>query len=246
MPPVPSAPNAGEGLKRLDIVGVNLVQGSGWDQRTPFRQQLGYTLSVLATFHGPLHRTKETTITRAVTLEGVSLLPHARDIDATARKVSDSGRYLVEFTLNPPPEDSRGLRLIEGEFLYYNASKTQTMDLGWIEVKEGARIEEFDTTMENVQVRNQDGNAPKYFFSLKLPLDSMRIRKLTFENEDGTPLVVERENKRRGFQATTITFQSVLPLPERIRVGMEGYTDLKLNRKPFVIENRDFMGRPLL
>ena len=247
--PEPVTPVDVEGIKRLDVVGVRLVQLSNWERVRPFfHEQRGYSLSVMTTLHGPVLGLENVRIIRAITLEDENLLPDGRAFSATRRRTSDPVKHLMEFTLLAPHPDSRGLRRIDGEITYYTGSELQTVDLGMIGMRAGAKLEKFvdnDTTMLNVRKQSDADEEPRYSFTLRIPLNHNSIKRVSFEDPEGDPLHVERAGMQRGQSTTSITFESDIPLPERVRIEVEAYSDLKLNRTPFSLENIDFLGRAL-
>ena len=249
IPPEPrlAAPSENANVLKVDVAGTRFVRH--WNpvsQMTPFKGAKGYELSILVTMDGAILHVDDAKVTHAYTTERIKLaaLPQSRRGANTIKKSADHSQFLFHTLMESPPLRTRGLDEIRGEFSVITASKSKTITLGILDYKEGARLDKYQTRIFNLKTKEENGENIESF-DIELRLHAYGLKELSFYNEAGEKLILKKVPRMLSPRIGTYRYSSASPLPDKIRVDMEGYLDLKKQRVPFVIRKVDLLGRPL-
>lgn len=243
--PAPTAA-AGTELQNLRIGGVSLVyfedKAIGY---RPLNQFPGYKLSVAGCLPETGLHVKEGKITKALTLQGKSLLPkRAFDLSLDSLKVTDDQITVAfEIELQVPDANETGFEEIAGTVVCFKSEKYKTIDLGVMELKQGSSNE-----TENISIGSAGpstwGDENEIGFKMKIPEHAFKeIRVLT---EDGR-LIETRICRRSSSNGNLLDcgIATKEELPPKARIEFVLYDDIQEVEIPFSLKNISLLGKPL-
>ncbi len=242
-----AAPAEGGELKSIRVVGVRLAKDlpKALDLR-PFHNEPGYTLAVLAEFPGGiLEVTNKSAITKAVASDGTDLIMGKRDWDRRLgfpKLSADKASALFDVQLKLPPPSAKGIREISGVIEYLVAGGTKEIELGFTELKAGAKGKELGAEIKKIE----DGWGDKGTQNIELKL---RIGSETLKNawlvENGVKTPLERRGHSGSDTVCTFTLEHKEAVPADAGIVIEIHDDLKTYEVPFTLENLSLLGEPV-
>jgi hypothetical protein len=242
-----AAPAQGGELKSIRVVGVRLAKDlpKALDLR-PFHNEPGYTLAVLAEFPGGiLEVTNKSAITKAVASDGSDLIKGKREWDRRLgfpNLSADKASALFDVELKLPPAEAKGIREISGVIEYLVAEGTKEIELGFTELKAGAKGKELGAEIKKIE----DGWGDKGTQNIELRL---RIGTETLKNawlvQNGVKTPLERRGHSGSDTLTTFTLEHKEAVPADASIMIEIHDDLKTYEVPFSLENLSLLGEPV-
>ena len=242
-----AAPAQGGELKSIRVAGVRLAKDlpKALDL-CPFHNEPGYTLAVLAEFPGGiLDVTDKSAITKALASDGTDLIKGKHDWDRRLgfpKLSADKSSALFEVPLKLPPPSAKGIREISGVIEYLVAEGTKEIELGFTELKPGAKGRELGAEIKKIE----DGWGDKGTQNIELKL---RIGTATLKNawlvRKGVKTPLERRGHSGSDTLTTFTLEHEEAVPADATIVIEIHDDLKTYEVPFSLENLSLLGEPL-
>ncbi len=239
-------PAQGDGFKSIKVAAIRIVHVADAERGiSPFNSsKAGVSLSIVAEFSGTVLSVKEGSIEKAVADDGTDLLPEndwGRKIN-WPRLTSDKTGVVFELDLGAPGEKSKGIKEVSGKLLYTVGGKTKDVDLGISEFKEGAAGKLHGAKIK--ELKNSEYMEGHQGLQLELEMSNDDVQGVTFLDEAGKTIEVERQGYFGSDNSATLSFSLKGAFPAKGRIVLKIYDDLKQFEVPFTISNIDFTGRP--
>jgi hypothetical protein len=240
-------PAKGGDLKSIRVVGVRMARelDKALDLR-PFHQEPGFSLAVLAEFPGGiLEVTDKSAITKAIASDGTDLIKGKRDWD---RRLSfpnlsaDKASALFDIELKLPPPGAKGIREISGVIEYQVAAGSKEIDLGFKELKVGAKGGELGAEIEKIEDGWGDKGAQNIEVKLNIGSHALKTAWLV---ENGVKTELERRGYSGSDTVTTFTLGHKGAIPPKAGILVEIHDGLKTYEAPFTLENLSLLGEAL-
>ncbi len=234
----------GEGFKNLYIAGVRYVRMS--DEKNgvrPFNWSKGYSLSLIGEFYGAVVAVSDGEVVKAVTDNNEDLL-FDKKWDRTirfARLSDDKAKTVFEIKLKAPSNKAKYLKEISGIIKYKTSSSADTLDLGYVKCKEGARFSKLEAIIKTIKPSEYPKGATDITIKMFISADTIKSIKL-FDGE-GIELQFRENSYSYSDRSITKTFQIAEKLPKKIKIIIERHSKLKIFECPFELKNIDLLGR---
>jgi hypothetical protein len=242
-PPVPAA--TGGEFKSLTVMGVQHVYADdSMGGFRPFNGAQGMALSLVGEFNGAVLQVKGGKLEKATADDGSSLLAEnewERDIHFPNLS-EDKTKVMFEIRLARPGKDVKGLTEVSGSLEYVVGGKTKPVDIGLSEFKAGAKGKEFEAVIEKVE--NSEWNEGHQELSLKLALEATSVQSVKIYDDRGVELKTQPGGTMTMTGEVTMGFQLKGKFPEKGKVVVVVFEDLKAYKVPFKLSNLDLLGRP--
>ena len=244
--PVRKSPATEFKLSSICTGGVRLINISdNENQIRPFNHDIGYTLSFIGYLETKVDKFNDGILLKAVADNGTNMfLP-----DKGGRKImfpslsKDKKLVIFEVKLNLPKEEVKYIKEISG---YLNGSlfnDPNQIDLGITSLKPGSKSSKLSAEIKSIN-KNKWNEGEVVSVYLNISKDS--LKSITFYNEDGSSLPVSR----RGYfevegSGTTFEYETTGRFPEKCRIVIDLYQDMKDISIPFKVTNITLLGRPV-
>ncbi len=243
---IPVAPAKGEGFKSLKVGGVRLVRPSDTKSDVrPFNWDAGYTLSLVGKLPGAVLSIGKGTVDKAVADNGENLLP-AREWDRKIhfpRLSKDKTTVVFEVKLTVPGEDVKGLKEVSGTLEYSVSGGAKDVDLGIGDFKAGATGRELNASIRSIE--KNEWEEGRQDLSLKLSVSKESVKSVAFYDKDGGKLDVSSYGYSSSGASTTFTYSIKGKFPEKGRIVVTVFENVKKYKIPFKISNVSLIGQPL-
>jgi len=247
--PIPVAQaSQGGALKKVSVAGVQLVRSADMKKGIqPLNEhQPSYKVSLIAELPGSAISISEARILTAIADTGQDLRPE-RDWDRKAHfpKLSkDKASAIVNFKLEVPEENVKGLKELSGTIEYISATGTKKTDLGIKDFTAGSTGAELGATIKSLEVGKW---TKKPTLALKLGVPSTTVKEIEFYGADGTRLECERAGSMSSGNTYTpsFTMKDGGAFPTGGRIVVEVYDNQQKFTAPFKIENVNLLGMPM-
>jgi len=244
-PPTPGfAP--GKPFRSLRVAAAQLVSVSNETQELePFNEDVGYTLVLLGRFQGRVLKVENITLRKAVTDTGANLIPedeYDRRID-TITLSKDKTAVLFEVPMTVPGAGVRALQEISGTLEYLTGEGVRDVDLGVVELSDGARATQFGAEVDSVKKCIWDKN--RYDLSLELHIPPETVHSIALQDGQGKAIPISGQEIRGYTDTATVCCSHAGPFPKTARIVVRVYGKLNRFRIPFQIHNISLVGVPL-
>ncbi len=239
-----SQPRPGD--QRVRIVGARLVSYSDPELGIlPLGQREGYTLSLVADLPEPAVKIVGGWINKAVTNTGASLLPDGQwDRRIRFGRLSKDFKMAVfDVELKLPDVGATALEELSGTLEYMTASGSRQVDLGVVDLKEGARGSQLAARISSIVADPYRNNAT--VVTLRLELGGNLAESVELYDTDGTKLAASQG----GFTTVGDTVLVKLSIdgqpPARARIVARIFEGLQKKELGFTIASVLLTGQPL-
>ena len=239
-------PAAGEAMKSLEIVGVQM--SAAVDEKLglrPFNSEPGFSFSVLGEFPGSVLGVSEIMLEKAIADDGSDLLPESDwDRKVSFPRLSDTNTAVIfELKVGMPGPEVKSFSEISGYIQYTVSSGLKEVDLGLTALKAGEIGKEFGAEIVEIKDGWQDDGSKEIEINLDLASDTVTSLVLV----DGAKRM---ELEKRGYSSigsgpTTFTFESKDGFPEKAKLLVIMHDGVKTFDVPFKLENISLQGKPL-
>lgn len=236
-------PAEGQPLESLAVTGVRLVREVGPRQPFMFSREAGYTLTLRGVFSGPVQVVTGGTIETAIADDGSNLLPpdYKRKSHSPTFS-SNSSAFFLDVGLKIPGPSVNGLREISGKVQYMTMTGVRRIDLGFTELKEGAKGTELGALIKVIEASSKKDGSQQLHLSLNLRRENLTGISLVVGG-NRTPL------KQHGYSGGGATLTYYLEYPRAIPINghlvADIYDEVKAFEVPFKLENLSLLGAPL-
>jgi len=246
---VPTVTDASVEPSDLKVGGVSLVTGIDEERGIkPLQHQYQncYKLSLILELPEPNLEIIEGRVKKAVTDSGQDLLPEEewnRKIDFP-KLSKDKKAAVFNIKLSVPDKDAKGLAELSGVLGYLTATGTKQIDLGIMDLKDGAKSNVEGFSIGPIEVKDWD----KEHTQMRLKVDLLRgsFKAVKFYHEDGTELEVSPAGKSYSQgRLLGINFKTKGKFPPRGRIVFEVLDGITRHEIPFKLTNISLTGQPL-
>ncbi len=229
------------------VGGVRIITISDQENDVrPFNYDTGYELSIIGTLPHPALNVKGGTLEVAMDNNGGSLLPE-KEWDRKIHFVrlgKDKKTVVFEVKMMLPKEDVKGFKEISGTLDYVVGSTTKKYDLGIEEFKPEITGTGFGAVIKSIKFNEWGDNKDTLALKLDLSVDS--VKSAEFYNQSGEKLDVKQSGYSSMGEVTTFNFSlKEGKYPEKGKIIVEIFEDLKTYTVSFKLENISLLGRPL-
>jgi hypothetical protein len=233
-------PAAGGDFKSLKVAAVHYVHAQD-SARGLGHPSPGLKVTFFGELPGTVLNTSKGKLKTAVADTGESLLPDG-DFDRTihfAQLSSDKAAVSFDVKLALPPASAKGIREISGVLGYLVGGKTKDVDLGFTELKDGAKGK--GATIGKIE--ENSWTKGHHDIEVKLEMPNERIHSIVLKDAAGAVV----ETGEGGYWASgsettrTVTVKGAVPAKGTIVVKV--YEDLKAYEIPFKVTDLDLLGR---
>jgi hypothetical protein len=246
---VPTVTDAPVEPGNLKVGGVSLVTGIDEERGIkPLQHQYQncYKLSLILELPEPNLKIIEGRVKKAVTDSGQDLLPEEewnRKIDFP-KLSKDKKAAVFNIKLSVPDEDAKGLAELSGVLEYLTATGTRQIDLGIMDLKDGAKSSVEGFSIGPIEVKDWDKEHTQ--MRLKVSLLRGSFKAVKFYHEDGTELEVSPAGKSYSQgRLLWINFKTKGKFPPRGRIVFEVLDGITRHEIPFKLTNISLTGQPL-
>jgi hypothetical protein len=238
--PIGPAAKGGD-FKSLKVAGVKYRHEDASERGLGYEDP-GLELNLIGELPGTILKAKEGRVNRAMTDAGESLLP--MESDRTIRMIqlsTDSAAIAFDVRLLLPPAGAKGLKEVSGVITYIVGGKIKEVDLGFEELKEGAKGKNAEITGLE-ESKWEEGSQS---LDLRLEMSNDLIESIVVKDATGAVLKTKQTSSMTMNDVTTRSLTLKGAYPAKGRIYVKVYDDLKSYEIPFKIENVDLLGRPL-
>ena len=240
----PQSKLAADGAKaRVTVTGVSLRLDG--DRPGALFESVGrpYTISLNADLPVSVSEIGEAKLTRAITIEGVDLVPQASDSDRYRWRTSSGGRTNVNFDveLQEPPLSSKGLAEVAGYLDCGSTDNHRIVELFSGKIRAGEKGKEFDTEIEYVGPNASGGEK----LVVNTHLDNGRVLSFKVVGDAGQTATLQREGVIRFANKRSYTLVATGVVPRSGKLVAEMVTGSQRVHIPFSVTNVSLLGQPL-
>ncbi|MCW5551275.1 MAG: hypothetical protein KIS67_03810 [Verrucomicrobiae bacterium] len=201
----------------------------------------GYTLSLRAELPGTVLSVNKVLVSRALTLEGVSLLrnqPSAHEF-SNARLSPDWTQAHFEVRLNSPPRDSQGITELSGLLECTSAEHQRSVELVSGKLRGGVKGAEFGVQIDDIRSHLGGGEQ----MTLRVRLSPEQLRSLKAIGEGGLAVRLESRGRTQFGEDHIYTFVASRAIPRSGKLVAEVLLGSRTVRIPFSITNITLLGQ---
>jgi hypothetical protein len=243
-PAVFAPPAQGEPLKNLKVAGVQLVNEPDpkRNMRTFGSWHGGYTLALSAELSGSaLDDSVTSEVETAIADDGSSLLPTNESVRQSLfpRLSHDRTVVLFEVHLKLPGKAVSGLKEVSGHLQYKVSDGTKEVDLGFEELKEGAKGAALGAKIESIEEDILKDGGQEMELALDTPSGTIKSVSLI---ADGKKTVLDQHFSMGDDDVYIVTLTSEHPIPAKGRLSVEMYDNVRTFEVPFKLQNISLLG----
>lgn len=203
----------------------------------------GYIISLNADLPVSVSDIGDAKLTRAITVEGVDLLPQAADSDRSRWTTLSSGRTNVSFDveLREPPLNSKGLAEVAGYLDCGSADNHCVVELFSGKIRPGEKGKEFDTEIEYVGPNTSSGEK----LVVNTHLDEGQVLSFKVVGDAGQTTVLQRQGLMKFASKRSYTLVATGVIPRSGKLVADIVTGSQRVRIPFSVTNVSLLGQPL-
>ncbi len=201
----------------------------------------GYTLSLRAELPGTVLSVNKVLVSRALTLEGLSLLrnqPSANEFSC-ARLSPDWTQAHFEVRLNSPPRDSKGIAELSGFLECTSAENQRSVELVSGKLRGGVKGAEFGVQIDDIRSHMGGGEQ----MTLRARLSPEHLRSLKAIGEGGQAVRLESRGRTQFGEEHIYTYVASRAIPRSGKLVAEVLLGSQTVRVPFSITNITLLGR---
>jgi len=231
-------PLATGNFENIEIAGIKIVFTSDFENGImPFFSTEGYQIALLGKFKGKVLDVVGGELEKAIADTGEVLLPET----LWGRKINfpklskDKTMVLFVVNLKLPERGADKIKEISGKIKYVTGSKSEEDDIGIKNFKTGEKGEKFNSVIESI--KKSMWSRYKYTLKLKMKIPKYKIKSVKFYDENGNLLKYEERGSMSVNNITTLTFAFEEELPQKGKITVEIYKDIKEYVIPFKVGN---------
>ena len=200
-------------------------------------------MTFAATLPGPVFTVNSVQVTRAMTVEGASLLSPMRPSSALSLPRQEQGWTNVSFDVHlaAPAADSKGIAEVSGVLECGSAENERIVDLVSGALRSGAQGTEFGAQIDEIRPHVAGGEK----LVLRTRLAPEQIRSLKVVGDAGQTVSLEKRGSMAVGEERTYTYISTRPIPRSGRLVAEVMVGSQTVRFPFSVTNLTLLGQPL-
>lgn len=228
----PLAPAKGGKFRNLVVKGVKMEDDE-------------YSLTLVGELPGTVTKVKSGMATKAIANNGENLLPE-REWDRKIHfpRLKDD-KSTVEFRVDllAPSKKVKGIKEVAGTLQYVVGIKPKKVNIGITEFKADAAGKEYDAVVVSVKESTWQEGAEN--MQLALGFSPEQLLTATFYDQAGNVLDVSKRGYSSSGGRSVLTFSCDEGFPDKGKIVLEVYEEMKVFDIPFKITNINLMGRPL-
>jgi len=245
----PTAPERVTGEMNVKVAGVRLVRYSDFERGImPLGQSDGYTLSLIGELPAPAIRASGGKIEVATTDTGKSLLPEHQ----WGRKIKfpklakDKKTVVFDVELLLPDEDVEGLEEVSGVLEYLTATGTKQIDLGIMDLKDGAKSNVEDFSIKSIKKKPGAWEKGNTYMHIGINLLRGSIKDVKLYREDGTEIkTFFAGSSYMKDRLINYNIRTKGEFPPRGRIVFEVLDGITKHEIPFKLTNISLTGQSL-
>jgi hypothetical protein len=238
-------PAAGGDVKSIKVAGIQYVYADeSFGGFRPFNSSPGIGLSLVADLPGAVLKIKGGKVEKAVTDDGQDLVAEdtwGRDINFPNLS-DDKSRALFEVRLKLPGDKARALAEVSGTLEYIVAGKTKEVDLGFTEFKAGAKGKELGASIEKLGPSSWKEGSQE--LTLQLALDREAVASIHLYDGKGAEIKTQDGGYSGSEGQVSFTFVADGAFPDKGKIVVKRYDDLKTFKSGFKLTQVDLLGHP--
>ena len=205
----------------------------------------GYTLYLKAELTNSIFYVNRVEFTRALTMEGMNLLPQKRGWEVAPNPQVLAGASNVTFRacLGTPPLDSKGIAEVSGFLECSSPENRRTIELITGKLTGGTKGTEFGARIDDVSPNwAKDGHK----LTLRTSLKPEELRSVEVVTDNGQTAVLSRRTHASFGEQNVYVYASQKELPGSGKIVANVMTGSQMVIFPFTVTNLTLLGQPLV
>ena len=202
----------------------------------------GYTLALSAELSGSVLEDSVTSeVETAIADDGSSLLP-TNESERQSRDQwlsNDRTVVLFEVALKLPGKAVSGLKEVSGHLRYKVSDGVKEVDLGFEELKEGAKGAALGAKIESIEEDILKDGGQEMELALDTPSGTIKSVSLI---ADGKKTVLDQHFSMGDDDVYIVTLTTERPIPAKGRLSVEMYDNVRTFEVPFKLQNISLLG----